>query len=146
MNAIVHHTYPTKSYLLFAFEYGKTRNGPGRCRILHCMLQFHTGENLHGISYTRKRDGPMIAVYANYFYDTSVIFSNSIITYREPQSCPVDNVISISSTSQCERCIHDIVSTSFTSMYYRVYIVHIVNTAIHEMNRNFGLFCLFVVG
>ena len=23
-------------------------------------------------------------VYANYFYDTSVIFSNSIITYREP--------------------------------------------------------------
>ena len=28
-------------------------------------------------------------------------------------------------------------------MYYRVYIVDI---AIHEMNRNFGLFCLFVVG
>ena len=25
-----------------------------------------------------------IAVYANYFYDTSVIFSNSIIIYREP--------------------------------------------------------------
>ena len=24
-----------------------------------------------------------MAVYANYFYDTSVIFSNSIITYRE---------------------------------------------------------------
>ena len=24
------------------------------------------------------------AVYANYFYDTSVIFSNSFITYREP--------------------------------------------------------------
>ena len=23
-------------------------------------------------------------VYANYFYDTSVIFSNSIIIYREP--------------------------------------------------------------
>ena len=26
----------------------------------------------------------LITVYANYFYDTSVIFSNSIITYREP--------------------------------------------------------------
>ena len=25
-----------------------------------------------------------ISVYANYFYDTSVIFSNSFITYREP--------------------------------------------------------------
>ena len=25
-----------------------------------------------------------ISVYANYFYDTSVIFSNYIITYREP--------------------------------------------------------------
>ena len=25
-----------------------------------------------------------ITVYANYFYDTSVIFSNSFITYREP--------------------------------------------------------------
>ena len=51
-----------------------------------------------------------------------------------------------SSTSRCERCIHNTVSTSFTSMYYRVYIVHIVDIAIHEMNRNFGLFCLFVVG
>ena len=26
----------------------------------------------------------LMSVYANYFYDTSVIFSNSIITYREP--------------------------------------------------------------
>ena len=25
-----------------------------------------------------------MAVYADYFYDTSVIFSNSFITYREP--------------------------------------------------------------
>ena len=31
-------------------------------------------------------------------------------------------------------------------MYYRVYIVHIVYIVIHEMNWNFGLFCLFVVG
>ena len=30
--------------------------------------------------FTRSR----LTVYANYFYDTSVIFSNSIITYREP--------------------------------------------------------------
>ena len=30
-------------------------------------------------------------------------------------------------------------------MYYRVYIVHIANIAIHEMNRNFGLFCLYAV-
>ena len=48
-----------------------------------------------------------------------------------------------SSTSRCERCIHYIVSTSFKSMHYRVYIVHI---AIYEMNRNFGWFCLFLVG
>ena len=51
-----------------------------------------------------------------------------------------------SSISRCERCIHNIVSTSFTSMYYRVYIVHIVDIVIHQMNGNFGLFCLFVVG
>ena len=50
------------------------------------------------------------------------------------------------SISRCERCIHIIVSTSFTSMYYRVYIVHIVDIVIHEMNGKFGLFCLFVVG
>ena len=31
-------------------------------------------------------------------------------------------------------------------MYYRVYIVHIVNISINETNRNYGLFCLFVVG
>ena len=104
-------------------------------------------------------------------------------------------ILFTSSTSRCDRCIHDIVSTSFTSMYYPVYIVDIVmwpmytryrvnivyidilscghrrhcdvndvytipcqhrshrciivfisSTAIHEMNRNFGLFCLFVVG
>ena len=40
-----------------------------------------------------------------------------------------------SSISRCERCIHN-----------RVYIVLIVDIAIHEMNRNFGLFCLFAVG
>ena len=51
-----------------------------------------------------------------------------------------------SSISRCERCIHNIVSTSFTSMYYRVNIVHIVDIVIYEMNGNFGLFCLFVVG
>ena len=50
------------------------------------------------------------------------------------------------SISRCERCIHNNVSISFTSMYYRVYIVHIVDIVIHEMNGNFGLFCLFVVG
>ena len=29
----------------------------------------------------------LIAVYTNYFYDTSVILSNSIITFREPDGC-----------------------------------------------------------
>ena len=29
-----------------------------------------------------------ISVYTNYFYDTSVIFSNFIITYKEPFICP----------------------------------------------------------
>ena len=51
-----------------------------------------------------------------------------------------------SSISRCERCVLNTVSKSFTSMYFRVYIVHIVDIASHEMNRNFGLFCLFVVG
>ena len=51
-----------------------------------------------------------------------------------------------SSISRCERCIHNIMSTSFTLMYYSVYIVHIVDIVIREMNGNFGLLCLFVVG
>ena len=54
--------------------------------------------------------------------------------------------------------IVDIVDIAMWTMYarYRVnivhidvlscYIVHIVDIAIYEMNRNFGLFCLFVVG
>ena len=32
----------------------------------------------------RGQDGQLVSVYANHFYDTSVIFRNSIITYREP--------------------------------------------------------------
>ena len=55
-------------------------------------------------------------------------------------------ILFTSSTSRCKRCIHNIVSTSFTTMYYLVYVVYIVDIAIHEMNRNFRLFCSFVVG
>ena len=40
---------------------------------------------------------------------------------------------SISSTSRCERCIHDIVSTSFTLIYYHVDIVDTVDIAIWKM-------------
>ena len=65
--------------------------------ILHVGLQFNINP-----CYFRKASGPktlsvkcwqdhsefrkylLHSVYANYFYDTSVIFSNSIITYREP--------------------------------------------------------------
>ena len=60
------------------------------------------------------------------------------------QSCPVDDVISISSTSRCERCIHDIVSTSFISMYYPVYIVDIVDTAMWAMYTRYRVNMVYI--
>ena len=44
-------------------------------------------------------------------------------------------ILFTSSTSRCERCIHDIVSTSFTSMYYPVYIVDIAMWTMHTRYR-----------
>ena len=52
--------------------------------------------------------------------------------YSRIQSCPVEDVIS---TSRCELCIHDIVSTSFTSMYYPVYIVDIAMWTMYTRYR-----------
>ena len=48
--------------------------------------------------------------------------------------CPIDNVISISSTSRDEQCINDIETKSLTSMFYIVYIV------IGDMNDIFSTF------
>ena len=50
----------------------------------------------------------------------------TILCQHRLYRCTILLTSSISSTSRCERCIHDIVSTSFTSMYYPVYIVDIV--------------------
>ena len=70
----------------------------------------------------------------------------TILCQHHLHRCTIMLTLLTLSISRCERCIHNIMSTSFTSMYYHVYIVHIVDIVIHEMNGNFGLFCLFVVG
>ena len=70
----------------------------------------------------------------------------TILCQHRLHRCTIMLTLLTLSISRCERCIHNIMSTSFTSMYYPVYIVHIVDIVIHEMNGNFDLFCLFVVG
>ena len=59
--------------------------------ILLQLIQVLTqGANLINFYEDQKEVGvhTSISVYTNYFYDTSVIFSNLIITYREPFTGP----------------------------------------------------------